>query len=107
MVTAFTRGHVKHELFKGGDFIYFGGNISGQFKEIVQSKKIVQTWRYKEWPSGHHSTVTMELEEEEDHTKLKVTQTQVPTAEAERTEQNWKRYYWDSIRTAFGFGSFL
>ncbi|XP_050079622.1 activator of 90 kDa heat shock protein ATPase homolog 1 [Anopheles maculipalpis] len=64
MVTAFTRGHVKHEPFEGGNFIYFGGNISGKFVEIVPNKKIVQTWRYKEWPSGHYSTVTIELEEE-------------------------------------------
>uniref|UniRef100_A0A182MLW4 Activator of Hsp90 ATPase AHSA1-like N-terminal domain-containing protein n=1 Tax=Anopheles culicifacies TaxID=139723 RepID=A0A182MLW4_9DIPT len=107
MVTAFTRGHVKHELFKGGDFVYFGGNVSGKFEEIVPNKKIVQTWRYKEWPSGHYSSVTMELEEEEDHTILKVIQSMIPAAEFDRTAQNWKRYYWDSIRTAFGFGSFL
>ncbi|XP_053668794.1 activator of 90 kDa heat shock protein ATPase homolog 1 [Anopheles marshallii] len=107
MVTAFTRGHVKHELFKGGDFVYFGGNISGKFEEIVPNKKIVQTWRYKEWPSGHYSTVTMELEEQEDHTTLKLTQKMIPAAEFERTEQNWKRYYWDSIRSAFGFGNLL
>ncbi|XP_035898539.1 activator of 90 kDa heat shock protein ATPase homolog 1 [Anopheles stephensi] len=107
MVTAFTRGHVKHELFKGGDFVYFGGNISGKFVEIVQNKKIVQTWRYKEWPSGHYSNVTMELEEEVDHTVLKLTQTMVPKAESEKITQNWKCYYWNSIRTAFGFGSFL
>uniref|UniRef100_A0A182K5S0 Activator of Hsp90 ATPase AHSA1-like N-terminal domain-containing protein n=1 Tax=Anopheles christyi TaxID=43041 RepID=A0A182K5S0_9DIPT len=107
MVTAFTRGHVKHELFKGGDFVYFGGNISGKFEEIVQNKKIVQTWRYKQWPSGHYSTVTMELEEKEDHTELNLTQTMIPAAELEMTRQNWQRYYWNSIRSAFGFGSFL
>uniref|UniRef100_A0A2M4ANB2 Putative activator of 90 kDa heat shock protein atpase log 1 n=1 Tax=Anopheles triannulatus TaxID=58253 RepID=A0A2M4ANB2_9DIPT len=107
MVTAFTRGYVKQELFKGGDFVYFGGNISGKYQELEPNKKIVQTWRYKQWPSGHYSTVTMELKEQEDHTELHLTQTMIPAAEYEMTRQNWQRYYWDSIRSAFGFGSFL
>ncbi|XP_058058153.1 activator of 90 kDa heat shock protein ATPase homolog 1 isoform X1 [Anopheles bellator] len=107
MVTAFTRGYVKQDLFKGGDFVYFGGNISGKFEEIETNKKIVQTWRYKQWPSGHFSTVTIELEQKEDHTELHLTQTMIPAAEYEMTRHNWQRYYWDSIRSAFGFGSFL
>ncbi|XP_053672059.1 activator of 90 kDa heat shock protein ATPase homolog 1 [Anopheles nili] len=107
MVTAFTRGHVKHEMFKGGDFVYFGGNISGKFEDIVPNKKIVHTWRYKQWPAGHYSTVTMQFEEKEDHTVLNMTQTMIPSAELETTRQNWERYYWNSIRSAFGFGSFL
>lgn len=107
MVTAFTRGHVKLELFKGGEFVYFGGNVSGKFDEIVPNKKIAQTWRLKQWPAGHYSNVVMELVEKDDHTELKLTQTLIPAAEFEVTKANWSRYYWDSIRSAFGFGSFL
>lgn len=107
MVTAFTRGHVKLELFSGGEFVYFGGNVSGQFKEIIPNKKITQTWRLKQWPSGHYSNVVMEFDEKEDHTVLKLTQTLIPSAEFEATKANWTRYYWDSVRSAFGFGSFL
>lgn len=107
MVTAFTRGHVKLDLFQGGDFVFFGGNVCGKFGEIVPNKKITQTWRLKQWPDGHFSNVVMELEEKEDHTELKLTQTLIPTAEFEATKTNWSRYYWDSIRSAFGFGSFL
>lgn len=107
MVTAFTRGHVKLDLFKGGEFVLFGGNVSGKFGDIVPNKKIGQTWRLKQWPAGHYSNVVMELEEKEDHTVLKLTQTMIPAAEFEATQANWSRYYWDSIRSAFGFGSFL
>lgn len=32
MVTAFTRGHVKMDACKGGAFVLFGGNISGEKK---------------------------------------------------------------------------
>lgn len=61
MVTAFTRGRVKLEPFKGGKFELFSGNITGTFEELVPAKKIVQKWRYKQWPAEHYSTVTMEL----------------------------------------------
>lgn len=107
MVTAFTRGHVKLDLFKGGEFVFFGGNVSGKFDEIVPNKRITQSWRLKQWPAGHFSNVVIELEEKEDHTVLKLTQTLIPSAEFDATKANWSRYYWDSIRSAFGFGSFL
>lgn len=88
-------------------FVFFGGNISGKFTEIIPSKKIAQTWRYKQWPDGHFSNVEMEFEEKDDHTVLKLKQTLVPTNEYETTNQNWQRYYFESIRQTFGFGSFL
>jgi activator of HSP90 ATPase len=88
-------------------FVLFGGNISGRFTEIVANKKIVQTWRYSGWPTGHYSNVQLDFEEKDDHTVLKLKQTLVPTNEFETTTNNWQRYYFDSIRGAFGFGSFL
>uniref|UniRef100_A0A336LKJ5 CSON009954 protein n=1 Tax=Culicoides sonorensis TaxID=179676 RepID=A0A336LKJ5_CULSO len=107
MVAAFTRGDVKLDSTKGGEFQLFGGNISGKFEDLIPHNKITQTWRYKQWPSGHFSHVTLELDEQEDHTELKLTQTSVPTAEVETTKQNWHRYYFESIKRTFGFGTFL
>lgn len=63
MVTAFTQGHVKLEAEKGGKFSLFGGNITGEFRELVPGKKIVQYWRYKQWPDQHFSEVTFNIEE--------------------------------------------
>lgn len=80
MVMAFTHGPVTLELKKGGKFDLFGGNIHGEFLEIVPNEKIVQTWRYKRWPDGHFSTVTMEIIQQSDHTELKVRQTGVPAS---------------------------
>jgi activator of HSP90 ATPase len=88
-------------------FSLFGGNITGNFLEIVPGKKIVQTWRYKQWPEGHFSSVEMEFVEKDDHTILKLKQTLVPSNEYDNTNQNWQRYYFESIRSTFGFGSFL
>lgn len=63
MVAAFTRGQVKLDAVKGGKFELFGGNIIGTFEELVPYEKIVQLWRYKQWPEGHYSTVTLHIDE--------------------------------------------
>lgn len=63
MVTAFTQGHVKMEAEKGGKFALFGGNITGEFRELQPGKKIVQYWRYKQWPEQHFSEVTINIDE--------------------------------------------
>ncbi|KAI8421484.1 hypothetical protein MSG28_009537 [Choristoneura fumiferana] len=107
MVTAFTQGHVKMEAEKGGKFALFGGNITGEFRELVPGKKISQYWRYKQWPDQHFSEVTISIDEKDDHTLVTVKQDLIPSAEVEQTRENWKRYYFESIKRAFGFGAFL
>ncbi|XP_023013447.2 activator of 90 kDa heat shock protein ATPase homolog 1 [Leptinotarsa decemlineata] len=107
MVTAFTRGHVKLDPVKGGKFELFGGNIYGKFEELLPAKKIIQQWRYKQWPEGHFSTVTIEIDQKNDHTEVTLEQTGVPSAELEVTKGNWQRYYWDSMKQTFGFGVFF
>lgn len=44
---------------------------------------------------------------QEDHTVLNLTQSGVPSNEYDNTVRNWKGYYWNSIKQAFGFGGFL
>lgn len=107
MVTAFTQGHVKLDPEKGGKFALFGGNVTGEFKELITGKRIVQYWRYKQWPEQHYSEVTFNIEEKDDHTLVRLKQDLVPVAEVEKTRDNWQRYYFDSIKRAFGFGAFL
>lgn len=61
LASAFTHGPAQVEPSRGGEFVLFGGNITGKFEELVRNEKIVQTWRYKQWPSGHYSQVTLEF----------------------------------------------
>ncbi|KAK4297341.1 hypothetical protein Pmani_030221 [Petrolisthes manimaculis] len=107
MVAAFTRGDVKLEVEKGGKFEFFGGNISGEFVSLETNKQIIQKWRFKTWPSGHYSTVTLDLKQKEDCTDIILTQTGVPESEVEHTKQGWQTYYWESIKRTFGFGAIL
>ncbi|GLH13223.1 hypothetical protein R5R35_006778 [Gryllus longicercus] len=107
LLQAFTRGAVKAEIKKGGKFELFGGNIHGEFVELVPNTRIVQRWRLKQWPAEHYSNVTIDIDQKEDHTQVSLTQTGVPRSELDLTKENWDRYYWDSIKRTFGFGSFL
>nr|CAD7197856.1 unnamed protein product [Timema douglasi] len=107
LVQAFTRGPVKLEAEVGGKFELFGGNIHGDFVELVPNKKIVQRWRSKRWPAEHYSTVTFTIEQKDDHTEVRVLQIGVPQSEADSTRENWEYYYWDSVKRTFGFGSFI
>nr|CAD7592029.1 unnamed protein product [Timema genevievae] len=107
LVQAFTRGPVKLEAEVGGKFELFGGNIHGDFVELVPNKKIVQRWRSKRWPAEHYSIVTFTIEQKDDHTEVRVLQIGVPQSEADSTRENWEYYYWDSVKRTFGFGSFI
>ena len=77
MVECFTRGAVKLEPKKGGNFELFNGNIYGTFLDLTP-KKITQKWRCKQWPAGHFSEVTIDIAEKSDHTEVNLTQTGVP-----------------------------
>ena len=36
----------------GGKFVIYGGDVDGKNLELVPDQKIVQTWRYSDWPAG-------------------------------------------------------
>jgi len=107
MVQAFTQSAAKLDVKVGGKFELFEGNIQGSFVELVENEKIVQLWRFKSWPSGHHSKVTFSIKQTEDETKLELEQKDIPANEYDKTREGWNRYYWEAIKRTFGFGSFI
>lgn len=107
MVTAFTNAPAKVEAKKGGKFELFGGNIYGEFVELVEEKRIAQRWRSKRWPDEHYSMVTIDVEQQTDDTLVKITQTGVPESDADGTKENWNRYYWEAMKRTFGWGTFF
>ncbi|CAD7012380.1 activator of 90 kDa heat shock protein ATPase homolog 1 [Ceratitis capitata] len=107
MIALFSGAPAKVDATRGGAFWIYGGNIYGQFEELIPEKRIKQTWRLKNWPSGYFSEVTMDLEQNRCSTQLKLTQTGIPASEFDGMHANWHRYYWQSIIRKFGFGSTL
>lgn len=107
MVRAFTHNLAQFDAQKGGKFSLFGGNVSGEFTELVPDRRIEMRWRFKTWPDGHYSNVTLELEQKPDGTELRLKQTEIPANNFDQTQEGWQNYYWKSIKQTFGFGAFF
>jgi activator of HSP90 ATPase len=81
----------------GGKF-NVGGYIEGVNLELVPDEKIVQTWRYEDWPKGHYSKAAFSLKEQAGKTRLTFTQTGVPEEFYEDIKQGWIDYYWTPMK---------
>jgi activator of HSP90 ATPase len=82
----------------GGKFSIYDGEIEGVNLELVPDKRIVQSWRYSDWPEGHYSKATFLLEENQGGTKLTFTQSEVPEDKYEDVSQGWHDYYWQPMK---------
>jgi activator of HSP90 ATPase len=105
-IAAFTRAPPK--LFegakKGGKFELFDGNVTGEYLELAEPTKIVQSWRLNQWPAGHYSTLKIEFDQNDVDavTVMRVEWTGVPIGQEEVTKRNWLEYYVRSIKRTFG-----
>jgi activator of HSP90 ATPase len=82
----------------GDKFSIYEGEIQGVNLELVPDRKIVQSWRYSDWPEGHYSKATFLLEENKGATKLTFTQTEVPEGLYQDVAQGWRDYYWQPMK---------
>lgn len=110
-IAAFTRGQPK--LFEGakvgGKFELFDGNVAGAYVELKEPTHIVQSWRLKQWPAGHYSTLKIDFDQNDvdSVTVMRVQWSGVPVGQEEVTRRNWSEYYVRSIKLTFGFGTIL
>ncbi|KAK0629223.1 putative chaperone binding protein [Bombardia bombarda] len=105
-LAAFTRAPPKvfEGAKKGGKFELFGGNVTGEYLELQEPTKIVQSWRLGQWPKGHYSKLQIEFDQNDVDgvTTMRVEWTGVPVGQEEVTKRNWLEYYVRSIKQTFG-----
>lgn len=106
-VRAYTQSDCKIDPKVGGEFSLFSGNVTGVFTEITHPTVIKQAWRFKHWPQGHFSDVTLTITEQADKTKLELVQTNVPEGDRESTQKGWRTHQWERMKAILGFGSGL
>ncbi len=82
----------------GGKFKIYGGEIEGENLELVPDEKIVQSWRYSDWPEGHFSKATFAFKAVPEGARLTFTQTGVPEEFYEDIRQGWHDYYWGPMK---------
>jgi len=94
----FTGSKVSISRKVGGKFNVYDGDIEGLNLVLVPNQKIVQSWRYGDWPKGHYSKATFSLKEIPSGTRLTFTQTGVPEQFYDDIAQGWRDYYWGPMR---------
>jgi activator of HSP90 ATPase len=82
----------------GGKFSVWDGYAEGENLELLEGKKIVQTWRASDWPEGAVSKVTFTFARAKKGTKMTFTQTGVPDDFVEDIKQGWKDFYWAPMK---------
>ncbi|XP_055931903.1 activator of 90 kDa heat shock protein ATPase homolog 1-like [Argiope bruennichi] len=107
LVQAFTQSNCILETEEGGRFELFDGNVQGYFTKLVPYRLIEQKWRFRTWPEGHFSNVSIDINERSDCTEINIHHKDIPKDFLEFTREGWKKFYWDSMKRILGFGSFL
>ena len=96
----YTEGKAKVSREVGGSFSVFEGAINGENVELVQDKKIVQTWRSEgeNWSKGYYSTITFIFEPVDQGTLIKFTHVDIPEGAYESVKEGWETYYWKPLK---------
>ena len=96
-----SKAKVSREI--GGSFSIYEGALSGKNVELIQDKKIVQTWRGdgENWPKGYYSTITIILEPNDKGTLIKFSHVDIPEASYESVNEGWDTYYWEPLKEMF------
>lgn len=83
---------------EGGAFSYFGGRITGTFRELSPPRRMIQQLRADDWPDGHTATVELELElQAEGHrTFINVREEGIPADRLDDVRSGWA-VYWDRL----------
>ena len=99
-----TGSEVQIDRNVGSEFSVYGGDIQGINLDLVPDQKIVQSWRYSDWPEGHYSKATFSLKEVSGSTRLTFTQAGVPEEFYDDIKQGWHDYYWGPLKEMLGKG---
>ena len=110
--SAFTGSKAKIGRKVGGKYSVYDGWITGANIELVQDKKIVQTWipSDEEWPKKHESVVTFEFKhikdgknckdgkDGKDCTELNFIHSEIPDDWVDELTKGWEEYYWKPMK---------
>lgn len=94
----FTGSAAKISRKVGGDFTAYDDYSSGKNVELIEDKKIVQTWRASDWPPDHFSKITFLLTPVKEGTKIEFTQEGLPEDQAKSVSDGWKDFYWKPLK---------
>lgn len=74
------------------------GEGTGIVVDLVPSVRVVRAWREEDYPEGVFSMAAFTLHRIATGTELRLTHRGVPKALIPRTEERWRRSYWDPMK---------
>ena len=74
------------------------GAATGVVVDLSPAERVVRAWREEDYPEGVFSMAAVTLRPTTTGTELTLTHRGVPKALIPRTEERWRRDYWDVIR---------
>ena len=96
---ALTGGKASISKKVGGKFSVFDGYAIGKNLELIQDKKIVQTWNASDWDKeAQESIITFSLTKTKSGCKLTFTHQGIPAEHFDGIKQGWKDYYWTPMK---------
>jgi uncharacterized protein YndB with AHSA1/START domain len=100
--TAFTGGEAKIDAAIGGRFSAWDGYIQGRTVDLLQGRRIVQTWRTKEFPQASaDSRLEVQFESAEGGTRITILHSNIPEGQGERYKTGWTDHYFTPMREYF------
>lgn len=85
---------------EGAPFSLFAEHVEGRQIELVKNERIVQAWRFPDWPQGIYTLVRLTLVRVEGGTKLLLDQDAIPDGASslydswlEHIATNWATFY--------------
>ena len=74
------------------------GEGTGIVVDLAPSVRVVRAWREEDYPEGVFSMAAFTLEPVATGTELTLTHRGVPKALIPRTEERWRRGYWEPMK---------
>jgi uncharacterized protein YndB with AHSA1/START domain len=101
--TAFTGKTAKIDPSIGGKFVALDGYVHGRTVDLLPGRRIIQTWRTKEFPhSAHDSRLEIQFESAEGATRVTILHSLLPEGQGERYKKAWTDRYFHPMRGYFG-----
>jgi uncharacterized protein YndB with AHSA1/START domain len=100
--SSFTGEEATVEPFVGGRHTSFGGYSEGTNLELLPGRRIVQSWRAKDFPEGSpDSRLEVTLEETLGGTVVTIMHSELPSGQSERYRDGWVKFYLEPLKQFF------
>lgn len=96
--SAFTGGVAKISRKIGGSFSVYDGYATGKNIELIEDKKIVQSWCAADWNDDEISEVQFIIDSSKNGSVMLFQQNNVPIKHFSSIKQGWIDFYWKPLK---------